>query len=253
MKDKVTFNFLWYESINFFKKNFMMLTLLGLLFYLAPMVFVEYNGLLETYNGMPAKDMIPVLISLASLSLLSTILGASIIYSMKSKKGSFGEVINGASKYYLRAIGLSIVLSIFLILILLVVFIPLAFLAGPSVLSNRTTLGLLVVIAFIPMLFFAIRWIFSTFVLIFDDSKILSSLGKSKKIVEGRWWNVFFMLLLFFLVLIIIIFVLQIVLTYLLNYIGIPLLILFFTNLIPMFVSIFSLIFIGNYYLALRK
>ncbi|MCH7850314.1 MAG: hypothetical protein IH845_01595 [Nanoarchaeota archaeon] len=259
MVKSVIFNSLWNDSIEFFKKNFMMLFLIGVLFYFLPRVYVGYNNLIpefEFIGELSIPQIRNMLLAVASTSLFASLLFVSVAYSMKSKKknASAKDVINGASKYYLKAIGLSIVLAIALFLIFLVVAVPLLLLLGILIVENQQLISFFVVLAAIPALYFLIRWIFSTCILVFEDSFIIGSVKKSTKIVKGRWWDVFFKIVLIGLVM------------GLVNYILLLGIILFegagytnnlfnliSTNLLSTFTTLFVSIFLINYYLTLKK
>ena len=231
MKTDVTFGNLWNESIDFFKKNFMMLFLVGLLLYFAPRFYIEYNSLIgQALNTITREEGRKMIISFASMSISSALLAVSIAYSVKSKKKnlSFGEVINGASKYYLKAICLSIVLAFALIFLFMLLIVP----------------GIV----------FLIYWIFSTYILVFEDVSIIESMRRSMNLVKDKWWNVFFMVSLLGITTGVINLVLNFGLG-IFNYIGISsgLFMIIAANLISMVLSIFMGIFIINYYLALKK
>lgn len=98
-----------------------------------------------------------VLSTLMILSLISAFLSDKPITSMPS------AIKNGTS-YLLKAIGLSIVMTIFLVILYLLLIVP----------------GII----------FTIYWAFAFYVLIGENKGISESLSGSKQLVKGRWWSV---------------------------------------------------------------
>ena len=231
MVKDVTFGNLWNESIDFFKKNFLVLFLVGFFLYFIPRFYIGYNNfIIDPREFTDNSQLIAMIISLAATSVFSAILTVTVAYSIKIRKRAltFGEVLSGASKYYINAVILSIILAVALVFLFMLLVIP----------------GII----------FLIFWVFSLYVLVLEDTKIIESMKKSMEVVSGRWWNVLFMIVFVLFVMWFINVVLLIALN-LFNFFGLfgGSSFLITTNLISMITTLFSSIFLTNYYLALRK
>jgi len=92
-------------------------------------------------------------------------------YKSVKKKMGIGTAIKESKKYFWKFLGLSIVLSLFL-------------------------LGLFLLFI-IPGIIFSIYWIFAVYILIRENTGIMEALRRSKMIVKGRWWKTFARMILF--------------------------------------------------------
>ena len=249
----ITFSKLWKESFDFFRKNFALLFSLGLIFSYLPRVISEVTFLTFT---LPISSTI-------ILSFLSTLLVVSLIFfvSSKKKKISLGEVLNKSSRFYVRAI------LLFVLLLLLFFVIPVAIV---SLLPSASFLSLMVLFLwFIFGIMFSIYWIFVFYVLVVKDCPVIDAMKGSKKIVEKRWWKVFFRFVLIAIIMAIInlIFngatidekvlfkgIFEIILSLIPNF---PFILDSFIssvllNFIPTLTSLFGAIFMMKYYLSLN-
>ena len=229
-KEVIRFNDVWNSAISFFQNNFKTLTILGLIFSFIPGFYVGYNGsfaVLDSPGFLPG-DMAPVLLFLVLISTLYSFLAVGIAYMFKAKKKniSFMEVINSSSKYYVRAILLSIVMSIALVFLALLLILP--------------------------AIAFFIYWIFSFYVLVFDESKVIESMKKSFGIVRGNWWNVFFMGLILLIVVVVISSIINYCVLLFSGFLS-ETFSLVLANLVSMYVALFTQVFFISYYLMMRK
>lgn len=113
--------------------------------------------------------------------LLTFFLISSLGYiSVYNTKSSLKESFSGGKKFFLKVLGLN------LILIISMLFLFSAFI--------------------IPGIIFLVFWIFSLYFLFEDkkEKKILKSMGKSLRLVRGKWWRTFGFIVLFSLILLLI-------------------------------------------------
>jgi hypothetical protein len=241
----ITFSKLWNESLDFFKKNFVLLFSLGFIFSYLPNILSDISYYLRGINlteftpeTMGVGEVIALLKGLLPniiiLSFLSTFLVISLIFvvSSKNKKISLGEVLNKSSGFYVKAILLSILMFFFLTILFLLFIIP----------------GII----------FLIYWIFAYYVLVVEDCSIMNAFKGSKKIVKGRWWEVFFKFTLISIIMwvinIIFSWISEVILSLVPNLseitdIIISSIVLYF---IPTLTFIFGAIFMMKYYLSLK-
>ncbi len=172
-----------------------------------------------------------------------------------------GEVLNKSSRFYVRAI------LLFVLLLLLFFVIPVAIV---SLLPSASFLSLMVLFLwFIFGIMFSIYWIFVFYVLVVKDCPVIDAMKGSKKIVEKRWWKVFFRFVLIAIIMAIInlIFngatidekvlfkgIFEIILSLIPNF---PFILDSFIssvllNFIPTLTSLFGAIFMMKYYLSLN-
>ncbi len=185
------------KSIESFRKHFSLLFRLGILLYFIPgFIFVLVKNIyllpfLEAFlsnNTLGLKALVFFLISTFGIALLIGIIigllqllfSVTIIITLINKRAgkdmSVKEALSLAMRKYGGAIGLSIVLSIFLF------FLYLCFI--------------------IPGIIFSIFWVFALYAFVTEDISIMDALKKSKSLVKGRWWTVFGYLFLFFIIII---------------------------------------------------
>ena len=150
--------------------------------------------------GVIVLIVISIIVAWLILSILNIILSLTIYYiSIYNEKGnmSFKEAVKGGVRYFWKFVGLAFLIFI----ILLLLYVPMGITILLSVLSftlGSTPLGVLFILisvllfigALIFTIYFAISWIFSTFVLIRENTGIKESMRRSRLIVKGRWWKV---------------------------------------------------------------
>ena len=93
-------------------------------------------------------------------------MSASFIYNAlyRKKEMSVGETLAGGKRYFWRFFWFSLVYGIF-------------------------SFGLFLLFI-IPGIIFMVFWLFSSYVLIGENKRILESLKESHNIVKGKWWRV---------------------------------------------------------------
>ncbi len=148
-------------------------------------------------------------------------MSSSLIYNSlyKKKLMSVKESLDGGKKYFWKLFGL----NLFILLVFMVPIVILAAIMGFSAyymyigaqnMSFGLTAIILSAIALIVYIFviiyLAIKWMFSPFILIGENRSVMESLKKSKELVKKRWWITFLYVLLLLLILWIISFVVSI-------------------------------------------
>lgn len=167
------------QSWNEYKLNFKVIFKLFLYFVIIPGIVLL---LLDIY-GISSLDILSLdieknpfilfqeypgyAVSILVLSLLAGFISffgylAVTCGALKGKKFSYSEALKEAKKNYWRAIGYTIVVAIFLILLSLLFIIP----------------GII----------FSVYWIFSYYIFLNEKKGIIESLKASKHMVNGKWW-----------------------------------------------------------------
>ncbi len=125
---------------------------------------------LENFISLPLLIILIIVFVILFLILFYFYLISSISYIYISfintkKEIKFKTIFDESKRYFWKYFGLIIVMSILLVLLFLLLIIP----------------GVI----------FLVYWIFSTFILIREDTGIWGSMKRSKLIVKGKWWTVF--------------------------------------------------------------
>lgn len=234
MKKSVNFGGVFGESWNLMWDKFGVLGMLGLMFSFLPgFVFAVWDngrtkyivdGVTPTINNV-VKEFFSISPALFLMWLFSTFLIVSVVYFLnygkKKKKMNTESAIKGGCEFYLKALGLGAVLFIFLIPLYMLLVIP----------------GII----------FQVYWIFATYVLVAEKTSVFGALNRSKDIVKGKWWMVFGYAILFYIIIGIFSSVLNGLFSMFGNF-GIP-----FQVLVNTITAIFSMVFINNFYLKLKK
>ena len=155
------------------------------------------------------------------------------------KVKSVSDLFSFASSFYFRALGLAILVALLMIPLFLALIIP--------------------------AIIFSVYWMFSQYFLIDEDEKIINSLRKSYHLVKGKWWFVAVRMMLLFLIFIgasIAVSLLSFVIIFIVQGMSV------FTeglsqnsvafssivdNLFYIVMSLFSLIFITQFYKGLKE
>jgi hypothetical protein len=185
-KDKISFGKILGKSWEDYKSNFYSIFKFMLVFVGIPSLMISVLLLILSFSiewFIPSYSIYLILslfISLFFLLLFFIILilfaDASLIgISLEKSRFNFKEMIKIGRSFYLKYIGFTIVVSLFLIGLFLLLIVP----------------GII----------FSIYWIFAVYVLYYEKKGILSSLKRSREIVKGNWWKVFGYLLLISLIL----------------------------------------------------
>ena len=130
----------------------------------------------------------------------------SLLYmAVYNEKGNLkiGQIIDGGLKYFWRIIGLGLIIwVIFMGLFLAALVVSVIFFMFPKALLF---IGIIVAIfsflgAFVLWVWLGVRWIFSPFVIVRENTGIIESMKRSSLIVKGKWWKTFGCFLLFYLI-----------------------------------------------------
>lgn len=226
----------------------------------------EIESLSMQYSTILIK-MIPFLVISFVLGIISFLIAlfgtAGIVYCSFKKKFSYSDAVKGAKKFYWKIIGLTIVQFL--------IFVAFAIAVGLFALILGLIYAPLGVIAIIVAAFVGIwlllKLMFSDYILINENKKVFNSLGESFKLVKGKFWKALGNLVLY-LICLLPIFILFFLLAIL--FVGVPLqsfksllidnnpsgliVIYILRFLISIFfIGPFSLLFLKNLYLELKK
>lgn len=128
-----------------------------------------------------------------------------------NEKGNmkFREAASGGKRYFWRFLGLSILISLIMILLSLPGIVALITVIIGAILKSIALVLIfalisivLFILAFIYTLYLGISWLFSTYILMKENKKILESMRTSKEMVKGKWWRIFGYFLLIMLIII---------------------------------------------------
>lgn len=166
------------DSWKEYKENFAIFLIIFLIFYALPYILIsfmkapDFNVIFT--QGISTSDIYFFIASIVS-AIICSFMTCSLIYNSlyKKKRMGFKETLLGGKKYFLKYILFFIVHGIFLALSYLFFIIP----------------GIA----------FHVFWIFSAYILIGENSKIIESLKKSYRLIKGKWWRTFGLSLLFIL------------------------------------------------------
>lgn len=149
------------------------------------------------------KFYIPFLIIGLIVFILSIWMNSSFIYNSiyKKKEMSVKETLKGGRRYFWRFLGLSLIVG----LILIAPGFMLGVIGGLLLFFNVSTVymityGIAFMIYIILIIWIFIYWLFSSYILIGENKKIIESLKLSKKLVYGKWWKTFGYMLLFIII-----------------------------------------------------
>lgn len=168
---------LFKDAFSIFSQNIVLF--LGIL--LVPVVFSFVTGLFAPTAAEQSVGIgfSPAYIVMALLSgIVNVFMSIAIILAIQNNTLTVMESYKQSMPFFLRYIGLSIVMSVLLFL------------------------GFLILI--IPGIILSVWFAFSTFVLVVERASIIDSLKKSREYVRGRWWAVFGRILLLGLVMLVI-------------------------------------------------
>jgi hypothetical protein len=146
-----------------------------------PVVFSFVTGLFAPTAAEQSVGIgfSPAYMVMALLSgIVNVFMSIAIILAIQNNALTVMESYKQSMLFFLRYIGLSIVMSVLLFL------------------------GFLILI--IPGIILSVWFAFSTFVLVVERASIIDSLKKSREYVRGRWWAVFGRILLLGLVMLVI-------------------------------------------------
>lgn len=246
MMTNLKFKELFKDSLSTFKLRFKLLFTLAIIFLYIPNVIfgiystIKISAVNSTATIQPVKmlqygiTLIPAAIIIQLLSLFFLI--CMIFILSNDKKINLNKAIDKSKKF----LGKSILLSLWLILLLFPLYL----------------------LFIIPGLIYSIYWSFSFYVLIIEKSAIKESLKKSKEMVFKRWWTVLFygFLVALFTSLFTLIVDLILKLTIkTLSLIGISesimttIVHLLIFQMAATFTTIFTIIFMYKFYIALKK
>jgi len=165
MRFKDIFNKSWQE----YKKNFKLFLKLYSVFYIIPLAILSLFAVLLSLQGEFSIGLsflyVIVIIGVLFFSYwLHLSLYYISIYNEKSKM-TFSQAVKNSLNYFWKFLGLCIVLGLAL-------------------------LGLFILLI-IPGIIFLVFWLFSPYVFMKENKKIVDSMKISKRIVKGKWWQVF--------------------------------------------------------------
>ena len=162
------FNDIFSRSWQEYKKNFKLFLKIYSVFYLIPLLVLSlFAVLISLQENLSAGLSVLYIIILIGVLFFSYWLHLTIYYiSIYNEKNlNFKKAVKNSLNYFWKFLGLGIVLSLAL-------------------------LGLSILLI-IPGIIFMIFWMFSPYVLMKENKKIIESMKTSKKIVKGKWWSVF--------------------------------------------------------------
>ncbi len=232
MEESVKIDDLFKKSWDMFSSKFWTLASIGALFGFLP-VFIfsilERQGLSAVSHPLTLASMINEMWILSpwifTIALASIFLNVSIIYFLNNKKEgkdiSFGESLKGGWSFYGKGLILGFLLFVFLV--------PLYFLL------------------LVPGLMFQIYWTFAFYILVAENTSAMGAIRRSYEIVKGRWWHVLWFVAILALVVGLINSLLSMAFV-MLGVVGI-----FLKNILSTLTGIFTLIFLNNFYLVLKK
>ena len=252
----VTFGNIFSETFNEYKKNFKLYFKTLFILYVIP--YAVFNVIIMSittagifgvgalgydFSNIQASDL-SSLIALGSIAFLffgviivvstimQSLMSVAIIRISKTKQADYKEVFKDSKRFILPFIALS--------------FLQFFALAGLSLLL------------IIPAIIFAIYWIFSLFILVYEEKRVMESFGISKNLVKGNWWKVFGYLILFTIIILGFSFILLIpVMIVSVLFVLIPFIGPIFNNIIGSVLSIiltpFSFLFFIKLYEGLKK
>jgi hypothetical protein len=166
----------------------------------------------SNFSGLISQLFSPLgallIVGFVVLVLFGIWLQSSFIYKILSKNKSAGvfESLRGGRKYFWKFLGLAIIFILVFAIPLLVIIgiIALVVLLGTANLILSAILVVIIIVAIIAYFIFVtylwIKWIFSFYILIAENKRVISSLKSSKELVSGRWWRTFGSVLLFLLI-----------------------------------------------------
>jgi len=210
------------DTFETFKKNFMKFFKVSLLVYVIPTIVIQaiiqlstvstfmqnmsnpYAGIAaqpttNPYAALGPKFLLMLFFVLVISLIVNVVYGISLIDVFKRRKGNVdtGSVLSDSFKYFFRVLGLGLLQGfIYLGIILVIVGIPAAaayFAIGGEMGSGIAALVtlLMIFVAFIPIMYFSIQWVFSQYSMIIDNSGVIDSMKRSKFLVKERWWTMF--------------------------------------------------------------
>ncbi len=234
MRKGVSFGKMLEDSWNTFSAKFGVFVLLGALFSFLPGVIFgiwDMNRVKYIIDGItPSVGEIIMEIKVISpwifvLWIFSTLLTVSIIYALnngtKRKTVDFKNALRGGWNFYANGLILGLLMFVFLV--------P------------------LYALFLIPGIIFHIYWMFSFYIMVNEKKTVMESLKRSYEIVKGRWWKVFGYIILLYLITGII----GSIISGVFNLFG-EMTAIFFQTAAATLISIFSLIFVNNFYLGLK-
>lgn len=152
------------DSLSLLKDN------LGLFFgiIMIPVVLSVLVSIFEPAQDTGVVDAMEWFV-FAGLTLLTAIvnvfMGIALILALNNRSLSVKEAYSGATAFFWRYLGLSILTSIII------------------------TVGFILLI--IPGVLLSVWLTFATFILVLERTKIVEAMKKSREYVRGRWWGVF--------------------------------------------------------------
>ena len=187
----------------------------------------------------------------------------TLYYSAFNSKGSmtFSQAFMGGKKYFWRFLGIGVVS--FLLFVVPFVFLIPAIIVANSVVALTVILGLLFFAGLVVAFIIAVYWIMGPWVLFDKNSKVMDCLRTSMALVKGNWWKTIGYMIIMMLISMGISLVSSIPIA-ILDQIGkqlsgsVALTIISVLNriigLIATLISVpFSIIYLKNYYLSLKK
>lgn len=232
MKKSFGFGDLFGRSWDIFRSKFGLLVGLAFVFSFLPNLI--YGFWMSGREDVWAGDVVPSVAEVWSevavgvpavvvLSVLSIFMTVCVVYllNVKSKRVmSFGEAVKGGSNYLWSGILLSLLLFVFLV--------P------------------LFILLIVPGIIFGVYWVFAYNALIIDKTSVRKALTKSHEVAKGKWWRVFGYFILYGLIVIVVSILPELVFVALGN-VGAVL-----NIALSSLVSVFSLVFVNEFYLSLK-
>lgn len=171
------------KPVQLFKEAFDIMSRNIFLFLGIMLVPVILSFLAGLFGPTPAEQSIGIgysptymILTLVS-AIMNVFMGIAIILAIQNNGLKVVEAYQQAAPFFLRYIGMSIVMSVLLFI------------------------GFLLLI--VPGVILSVWFAFSTFVLVLERAGIVESLKKSREYVRGRWWAVFGRIMLLALVMIV--------------------------------------------------
>ena len=170
-KKEMTIGQILNTSWRFFWDNWKPIALITIIVYIPLNIFLGIGGwflvpaegpevLDGMINFMRLNSMLELLLGVVATMAIAWLVKARI----DKKKITFGEALKKSMSKWPAAIITTIVMGILV--------------------------GLLTLLFIIPGLIFAIFWIFTIYVILFEDKWLFRAFKGSKEIVRGRWWKV---------------------------------------------------------------
>jgi hypothetical protein len=156
----------------------------------------DFKSILDFYLMFMPFIFIIILVSVTFNMLLSS----SLVYFSLHKKGKMkvSFAIKGGLKYFWRLLGFSALCFVIIFIPIIILFLLIDLIVyfysflGVILTILLVILVILLMIAYIIfVIYLSVNWIFTYYIIIAENKKIIESMKKSSILVKKDWWTVF--------------------------------------------------------------